>query len=291
MGLLAIFSSLFGTSCSKRTIHVEFINAKDQRPIAVSKLPPEQIPDTFAIATTLDMAGSKWSVERAEPQDKSDILKAGKVRVYLIAVSTMSPNDILFSLPTISDDMAVATGDILPSPRIFAIHEDDWRQVEFIARKYSTDIEAELADIRRIYQEQRAGVGFKKVHIRKRIPNPLSGVKLALRELEAVLSPPGKFEGVGFDRTRGTIPGSFAWSLDENCVIWGITDESGHVTRLCLLGSLGPRATQVSGQFAKLASEHQLALVDWCRLTNITSDMDAFRTYFTGKKTAPPGTD
>jgi len=284
MGLLGMFSSLFGTGCSRKTIRSEFLNARDGTMIAISDMPPEQIPDTFAIDTTLDLSGKKWSVEHAEPQDKSDILKAGKVRVYLTPITTMPPGDILYSLPTISDDLGGVAGDDLPSPQIVALHEDDWRQVEFIEQKFSAEMEAELADIRRIYQEQRAGVGFKKAHIRKRIPEPLQGCNLSLRELEAMLTPQKKFQGVGFQRTRGTVPHAFAWELDEQCVLWGTTDREGKITRLCLLGSPGPKAAPLTDSFAKLITQHQLAFVDWCRATNLTADPAAFRQHFAHKR-------
>ena len=37
--------------------HVEFVNAKDKSVIAYSDMTPDQLPDTFAIATTLDIKG------------------------------------------------------------------------------------------------------------------------------------------------------------------------------------------------------------------------------------------
>jgi len=284
MGLLGLFSSLFGISCSKKTIHCEFINAKDGATIAASDMPPEQLPETFAIATTLEMSGKKWSVERAEPRDKSDILKAGKVRVYLTPITMMPPGDILFSLPTISDDVGAVADDILPSPQILSLHEDDWRQVEFVAQTFSAEIEAELADIRRIYQKQRNGVGFKTVHVRKRIPNPLNGCNLPLRELESLLPPQKKFQAVGFQRTRGTIPHGFAWEIDEHSVLWGTTDLNGNVTRLCLLGTPTQKAASISDSFARLNTQHQLSFVDWCRATNLAADAAAIRQHFTDKR-------
>jgi|SRR5882672_632341 len=280
MGLLGMFSSLFGTSCSKKTVHSEFVNASDGTMIAVSDMPPEQLPETFAISTTLDMGGKKWSVERAEPRDKSDILKAGKVRVFLAPITMMPPGDILFSLPTIADDVGAATGDSLPSSQIFALHEDDWRQVEFVAQKFSGEIDAELADIRRIYAEQRAGVGFKSVHVRRRNPNPLPGCNLSLPELETVLSPQKKFQALGFQRARGTVPHGFAWEIDEDCVIWGTTSADGKVTCLCLLGTPREEAAGISESFAKLNAQHQLTFVDSCSATNIATDAAALRHHF-----------
>lgn len=277
---MGLFSSLFGIGGSQKTVRAEFVHEEDGAIIAISDMPPEQLPDTFAIATTLEMQGKKWAVERAEPEHKFEILKAGKVRVYIAPLTTMPPGDLLFSLPTISDDMGAATGDALPSPEIFALQEDDWRQAEFVAQRFSAEVEAELADIRRIYQSERAGVGFKTLHVRKRIPNPLEGCRLSLHELEALVEPQRKFLGLGFDRTRGTVPGGFAWHVDEHCRLWGTSASDGNITHLCLLGRPGRQAEQLAKSFAKVNAQHQLVFVNWCRVTSITSDVEGFRSLF-----------
>ena len=64
-------------------IHVEFINVKDKSLIAVSDMPPEQLPDTFAINTTLEMMNRKWVVENTDPIEKSKFLQTRKLRVFL----------------------------------------------------------------------------------------------------------------------------------------------------------------------------------------------------------------
>ena len=186
MALFGIIASLFGTSCSKKTVHVEFINAKDNSVIAVSDMPPDQLPDSLAINTTLDIKNSKWAVERADPIEKRKFVKTGKLRVELSPITLMPPGSILFSLATIADDIGGVLGDALPSEKIFALHEDDWRQVEFLSQRFNREMQQELADIQNIYQNERTGIGFKKVHIRKRIPKPFDNLPISSSELEAI---------------------------------------------------------------------------------------------------------
>src|SRR6266536_3546171 len=117
------------TAISERTIRVELINGADNSIIAMSDMLPAQLPDNFAINTTLDFKNQKWSVQSADPSEKTQFLKAGKLRLVLSRLTTVNPADLLFSLPTISDDIGNAQGNTLPNATVFAIHEDDWREI------------------------------------------------------------------------------------------------------------------------------------------------------------------
>ena len=281
MSILSVFASLLGASCSKKTVHVEFINAKDNSVIAVSDMKPDQLPESFAINTTLDMKNSKWSVQSADPVEKSEFVQTGKLRVVLSPITTMPPGEILFSLATISDDIGGVTGDALPSGKILALHEDDWRQAEFVSQNFTNEVEQELADIANIYKTQRSGIGFKKVHVRKRIPNPLANQSITLPQLEAVLHPQEKLDSVGFQRTRGIIPNSFAWKLDGRLTIWGVTDSTGIVRRLCVRGvPENKNLAHISETFSALTGQYKLVFVDWCKAIKINSDVKAFENYF-----------
>ena len=196
----------------------------------------------------------------------------------------MPTDDVLFSLATISDDVGNITGDALPSEKIFAIHEDDWRQVEFVSQSFAHEIQLEITDIQNIYQNERSEVGFKNVHVRKRIPNPFESQPITLSDLENIFHPQEKFESVGFQRTRGTIPNSFAWKLDRNLILWGVTDNNGKIARLCVHGvPENENVTRFSEAFSSFNNQYKLTFVDWCRATNITSDVQAFANYFQKK--------
>jgi hypothetical protein len=281
MGILSVITSLLGVSCSKNTIHVEFINAKDSSVIGVSDMRPEQLPDSFAINTTLDIKNNKWSVVAADPIEKTKFIQTGKLRVSLLPIANMPPGDILFSLATISDDIGVAAGSALPNEKIFAIAEDDWRQREFVSQDFTSEIESEIKGIQNIYQNERSGLGFKKVHVRKQIPNPFGSHQIDLSDLKKLFPSCGKFEAVGFQKTRGTIPNSFAWKLDSKLVLWGVTDDQNIIVRLCVFGvPESENIKHVSEAFSSLNSNEKLTFVDWCVAATIASDVQAFENYF-----------
>jgi hypothetical protein len=279
MGIFNFFKKR--VRASEQSIRVEFINAADNSVIGTSEMLPAQLPDTFAINTNLDIKDQKWSVQSAEPAEKAQFLKTGKLRLVLSRVTLVNPADILFSLPTISNDIGNSQGDTLPNDAIFAIHEDDWRQVEFVSTQFNSGIDQEFADIQRIWTSERSGPAFKKLHIRKRIPEPLADSSLHLDDLREIIPPGKQFDAVGFLRTRGTIPQSFAWSVCDNFVAWGIVGPDGRILRFCLSGMPDPdEISAISASLAKLTEHHRLHFVDWCRTTKIHSDARAFESYF-----------
>jgi hypothetical protein len=90
----------------------------------------------------------------------------------------MDPKDILFSTPTLNDVLPTALGAAAAGKDCHQMHEDNWRQFEFVSGKFDKEIESELAAIDRIWKEQSVPVGegmtaFRNVHVRKAITRPL----------------------------------------------------------------------------------------------------------------------
>lgn len=265
---------------SEKLIRVEFINGADNSVIAVSDMPADRLPDTFAIHTTLDIKDQKWGVQNAEPLHKPEFLKTGKLRLVLSCITVGVPADILFSLPTISDDIGGPRGNTIPNENVLALHEDDWRQTEFVSVQFVSEIAEEFADIRQIWDSKGNEPGFERLHVRKRIPEPLAGCALQLSDLRGVLPAKKEFEAVGFLQTPGTIPQSFAWLICENLAVWGIAESDGKVIRLCLRGLPMPdESASVSAAVGSLMEQHHLCFVNWCRMAKL-SDSAAFQNYF-----------
>ena len=285
MSIFRFFGGPTGRNAPDPIIRVEFINAADKSLIAKSEMPASRLPDTFAIDTILDIKDQKWSVAGAEPLAKTEFVKTGKLRLMLCRVTIGIPGDILFSLPTISDDIGKPEGQALPSDSIFGLHEDDWRQVEFVSETFAMQISEELSDVQEIWKNQKTGLAFRKVHVRKRIPDPMAGSSLSLADLKRLVPPVKNYNGVGFRRTRGIVAHSFAWAVDRTLTIWGVCDELENITRLCLSGSPESKDTlAISDTFSVLTKQHRLHLVDWCRMVEIHSEAEAFKKYFDRQK-------
>jgi hypothetical protein len=196
----------------------------------------------------------------------------------LAEIAKLPPGDLLFSLPTISNDCGQAVGDVLPNLGLFQIHEDDWRQIEFVSETHKRAVEQELTDIRSIWEKERAGVGFKRVHVRKRIPEPLPGITISLEELRGYLPQTTNYEAVSFQKTPGKIPHSFAWASTFGPVVWGCTNDEGAVRVLCL--SIRPSEPKRLGEaLSKLTRDKRLVFVDWCRCKAIVGNGQEFQQY------------
>src|SRR5678815_1228616 len=102
-----------------RTIRVVFINANTGEVIGRSDMPLEQLPESFDIATTLQIGQTSWEVDRAEP----------------------------------------ATSQEFERSRCFVLHEDDWRQLEFVSADRMDAVAEECEAIRRVYADHAHELG------------------------------------------------------------------------------------------------------------------------------------
>lgn len=64
---------------------------------AAAKMPPDDLPDSFKINTTLHLGDDDWSVMHAEPETKAEFTKSGKLTLRLRKVRMMAPEAISFS--------------------------------------------------------------------------------------------------------------------------------------------------------------------------------------------------
>lgn len=266
MGILSTVAALFASSCRGQDVRVEFINTIDNISLGVVDLALDKLPDTFAVDTTFDIADKKWSVTKAEPVTKTEFAKTRRLRVFLAPVTSIPARGLLFSLPTISDDIGRGEGTAPPDDTVFQILEDDWRQTEFVARVYEKEIASELEDIRKIYADRKPGGGFVSVHIRKRIPVPLGTNVITVADLRRILPPKREYRAVGIHRSLGTFQQSFAWDIDEGLTVWGTKDNTDRIRIVCIaFGKKAHHSPELVAALAHLCSDRNLYLVDWCR--------------------------
>jgi hypothetical protein len=254
---------VFGFSSKHSKIKVEFFEAGRDRPFATSLVPIAQLPDTFELATTFDIGEQKWSVLGAVPTRKSDFEKSGKLKLILSALQMVDPNDILFSLPTINDRMfPLKKGESLEG--MLVIHEDDWRQIEFVSEKFAAEVESETQSIRTIYETKRRGVGFTGLHVRKLIEKPIEEGALPYDAVKKQFTVSKEFSGFGVGGSGngdiGIAENGFAFETEEGLQFYGILDENRNVEFLCLAGAEG-----FNEKCKGLLGSFHLLGVHWCR--------------------------
>jgi hypothetical protein len=269
------------------TIHVTFVEGATGRILGRTDIPIDQLPASFETATTLHIGNQDWHVDKAEPARAEGFGHTGALTLTLSRVAYMDPRNILFTLPTLDaaiphpDERISASG-----PGVLELHEDDWRQIEFVSAKYQREIEAELADIAAIFREHSVDngrfLGFREIHMRKRIPSPLDP-PIALQHVWAALGVPGaEVAVVAFERTPGIVPASFAFRVG-GLTVYGAS-EANRLQCLCIHRHDASLREPTLSSLQRMMSAHRLYLVDWCRMVVLAPDDAASLTrYLSGQ--------
>ncbi|MBB6521910.1 hypothetical protein [Pseudoteredinibacter isoporae] len=270
--------SMFGFG--KKEVEVEFYEGKERTPFAVSNVPIDQLPDTFEIDTVMHLGNEDWIVVTAEPAEKSKFRKIGKLSLYLekSEIIQMDPSELLYSLPTISNDLA-SVENSRSVESVVVLREDDWRQFEFLSKKFESTIEEELTAIENIYKNFRDGVGFKDMHLRKGIDTPLEDKSLTVKSLESSFDITDVYGGIAFNEAEATIVGGFAIKTSSGWLLWGQADESGNIKVLNISPTQDSSVDDVATEIDDFTGKYGLYLVDWPRLFWCGPDKARFSEY------------
>jgi len=259
----------------KQKVQMTVINADDGQFIAKSALRPEDIPERFDLETTIHLGDQEFHVVEADPIDRERYTKSGKLTLKVRKVEYISPQEILFSLPTICNEIgAIVPADTI-GKRILQMHEDDWRQIELISKSLSAKIEGELSSIEEIYREKRVAEGFKALHVRKEIKEPLTSCNLTLTELKLKLEFTTVFDGIGYytfggPAESGLVKNGFAFEGAAGLIVYGLV-LNDVCTTIGITGSNVTDPEQAAGGMARLLANFELVLVDWCRASTPSS--------------------
>lgn len=249
----------------KRTVDVEMIESGSGRVMARSAVPLQQLPETFAVPTTMHLPDGDWDVVRSEPLTKAQFTRSRRLQLWLSRVQPVTkpgPGDIRFSLPTICDALPASTGKDADGSEL-TLHEDDWRQREWVARAHSALIEQELGAIRAVHAESasQGGMGFTRIHVRSAIEHPLSSLEVRLSALIAGLNAkPLAVQGVRFRDSARCIVDGFAIPLPDGGWAYG-TARHDVVTVLALADEATPEPITL----APMGRAADWVFVDWCR--------------------------
>jgi hypothetical protein len=263
-----------------KTIRVELYDAATGQCFARSETPPERLPESFEAATTLHLDNGDRDVERADPVTAAEFRRTGKLRLVLrkVCVERVDPEEVLFSLPTISDGLpAIQPGSTKLGYDVLELGEDDWRQREFVSAGLYGVAESELAAIREIYERHRVGSGFDQLHPRTALAAPLDGADLTLASLRQAVGPRATWlAGIAFHGVAGLVADGFAVRLPSSLEFYGLRVDS-RITALAVAGRCGNNVAAADlDALAAFAASHNLYLVDWCRATLASPDAPGF---------------
>jgi hypothetical protein len=266
-------------------VHVRFYDQATGGRFAESRVPAGQLPQSFEARTTLHLNDVDWEVVEARPATSAEFRRSGKLTLILrrVVTAAVDPGELLFSLPTIANDALppVVPGSSKLDVHTIEIHEDDWRQVEWVSASAGDAIAAELEAVRRIYDQERQGVGFKKLHLRRAIPVPLAGRSFSLADLRSALGPAATWlAGFAYLGVAGVVDSSFAVRLISSIEIFGLAP-GGAVQAVCFANTRTNNVPRPDVEnLAGFAAAHDLVLVDWCAAAAVSPTGEEYAGYF-----------
>ena len=84
-------------------VTVSIIDDANGTILASAKIANDDLPDTFGIDTTLHIGNDNWSVVHADPLNKIEFKKSGKLTLRLRKITMVNPKELSFSQVDIID--------------------------------------------------------------------------------------------------------------------------------------------------------------------------------------------
>ncbi len=190
-------------------------------------------------------------------------------------------SSILYTTPTLNDYLPGTFVPNVPKEPSLQLHEDDWRQFEFISLTYATEIKKELESIDNVWRNSAKPLGeftaFSEVHVRRLIPTPVS-LELSVEQLEELLH--AKSKPVSFlhcsevlSDVRAIESGNIVFYMQSNGRTWTLA-----------IHPLGPPnlSPDIAAHIEYLMKKEGLALVHW-RSRTMFESADKAVEYMKGK--------
>ena len=224
-----MFKKLFGY----KKILVEFIDHNTGELIARSAMKPGELPESFELNTTLNFQGQEWAVTEANPVHSKDFIESGSLKLKLQKIAKVDPNNILYTLPTISNEFPIIADRSSFNDFRTNFFEDDWRQREFLNRSSLPVVELEIEAIKKIWRDNSKKVdgnfnAFTKIHVRSSIGLP--GLAIDMKKLQELLTIAQT--GSAYIDSHGFLENGFSFKT-QNTTYSGVV-LNNVVTELCV---------------------------------------------------------
>lgn len=256
-----LISPMFKNLFKSNTIRVQLIEAVSNETFGLVKLKPEQLPKSFDMDTTMHIENEDWIVEKAEPVHSEEFIKKGELILWLRKVIKFNPKDIRYSIPTIANELPGLSTDLLFHDFTQTIHDDDWRQIEFLPMELLATVQEEMKKIEEIIfpgddpNFDSTVNGFDKIYVRSRIKRSLLNIPLAHFIQKFSIIQQGNLAIQGY---AGFVENGFAFK-SANYTYYGIL-EGDAIKELCL-----DFFNSMDDEINSLLVEYNLLLVSWCR--------------------------
>lgn len=259
---MGLFDKIFETN---NKIKVQFIDNLNGQTIGISEMTADQLPETFSVPTTMYIQDNDWNVEEAIPENSADFTRTKNLVLKMRRIEKMNPNDIWYSLPTISNEFPQTTPKINETKFDIYIHEDDYRQNEFLNVSSLPQIEEEFNGIKEIWtnhsKKSEEYTLFKICHVRETIGSP--NLTINFIELKSLL----KCDSVGQVVINDEVLNNGFAIKTENTTYFG-TFNGDIVIELCI----ALRNENTSNEIIEINKAFNLVFVNWYHCDLIKND-------------------
>src|SRR5262249_55731002 len=161
----------------------------------------------------------------------------------------------LFTLPTLCDAApAVMAAPVPAGARL--LHEDDWRQIEFVSSKNYDHIQKQLEKLAAFKREHQRGIGWTSVYVRKEHATPLAAVGLQFASMPVLPASAVALSG-------HLVRDGFALSSGGEWFIYGQRTGEGGILHLSVSQAHSACPKEIAQVLVQIAQTGQLLLVDW----------------------------
>lgn len=197
---------------------------------------------------------------------------------------TIDPSKILFTTPSINDEIGEINLKVDASENCLITHEDDWRSIEFVHQNHKELIEHEMKSVADIHNFHKQSLGWNKLHVRRLIRDPLAPVCIKIDELLNVLPGSKLMSGISYSGYRGAVDQGFAISTLAGMKFYGQTTANTNIAK-CICIDPCPKVQDSSGanfvaHLTKFAVQHSLYLVCWNNLLVCDPSVKDFSYFF-----------
>jgi hypothetical protein len=269
------------------TVETLFINASTGKAIAQADMPVERLPQSFAQETTMHIGDEDWKVIKAEPMTAEEFIQTGKLVLTLQIVVKVPVKNILFTLPTLCNEIPkILSGSTKKGKNVLELHEDDWRQIEFISLSYRSAIDLELAKIRSIYREASINNGhflaFKNIHVRQQINTPLPE-EISLDQFASFFtSALYRYEGISYQGADGLVDGGFAFRTSATLFYGQQVEGIVKILGVKVVEKVPAENKDIAHSFQSFMAAYNLYLMDWCKPQLITANGETIGKFLEG---------
>jgi hypothetical protein len=167
----------------------------------------------------------------------------------------LDPRRILFSLPTLCE--VTPELDTVPAPAgARVLHEDDWRQIEFVPHRNLTYLDRELSALAAFTKRHRKGAGWSQIHLRKEHPTPLAWRALHLTSLPELTRSPLAVNG-------RTVQDGFALHDGGPWFLYGQSTPGGDVQQLGISPAPAAPSARFAAAVSHIARTADCLVIDW----------------------------